>query len=296
MPTPPKRPAQDPVRYENVTEAAGVPVSSEGASMIATRYEWAARLTPGCRVLEIGCGAGVGLGRLAAGARYTCGIDVSAALLRSARAHYGGRVSLVRSSADDLPFAAASFDVVVFFESTYYVADTERAFRETARVLTPGGVALFASANPERPDFVRSPHSVSYHSADQFRAALEALGFRVTVEGAFPVEIGEAGLGHRLGGAALRLARRTLERLRLVPRTLRGRAWLKRLVHGKLTPVPAELLTGFAGEAARHVVAAGPARGFKVLYVTAKQRGAAGLNGHAAAGSNQRHSLTDEVE
>jgi hypothetical protein len=149
------------------------------------------------------------------------------------------------------------------------VADVDRGFDEIARVLAPGGTALFVNANPERPDFIRSPHSVQYHSAEQFRDALSRRGFEVEVEGAFPVE---HSVGHG-SGATIRLmalARRILEGLGLVPRNLRGRARLKRLVYGKQRAVPAELADGFGSIAPRTRVANGHAGGYKVLYVTAR--------------------------
>ena len=64
---------------------------------------------------------------------------------------------------------------------------------------------------------------------------------------------------------------RALEGLHLIPRTLRGRARLKRLVYGKLLEVPAELPEGFAPLASRTPVARGPVRGYKVIYVTARK-------------------------
>jgi hypothetical protein len=139
----------------------------------------------------------------------------------------------------------------------------ERTFDEIARVLAPGGTVVFVNANPERPDFVSSPFSRHYHTADEFRSALQRRGFSVRTEGAFPV--GEEGRA----APVMSIARQVLERLHLVPRTLRGRAMLKRLVYRKLVTVPAELPAGFASVEEREPLPSGPAPGFKVVYVTA---------------------------
>jgi SAM-dependent methyltransferase len=258
-------------RFEDLTETTGIPVTAEGASMMLTRYSYAAGLSAGRTVLEIGCGAGQGLGMLGSAGRGVVGGDYSWPLLRSARAHYGDRFPLALLSAEALPFRGSSFDLVLCFEASYYVRDAQRAFDEIRRVLTPGGQAVFVNANPERPDFIRSPHSVHYHSSDEFRSALASRGFDVVVEGAFPVDATDdrVTIKSRLVGFALGLARRVLETSGLTPKTLRGRARIKRLLNRHLIEVPAEVAPGFAVTAARAPVAAGPVRNYKVIYVTA---------------------------
>ena len=230
--------------------------------MIYSRYSYAADVARGRRVLELGCGSGQGFGLVGQAATQLVGGDLSLPLLRAAHRQYGRRVPLARLSAEQLPFGAGVFDVVLCFEATYYVPRMDEAFREIARVLAPGGTVLFVNANPERPDFIKSPHSVHYHTGDEFRATLGALGFTVAIEASFPVQ----------AGWGMRWVRRRLEALGLVPRTLRGRARLKRLVYGKLERLPAELPAGFAKVYSRVQLAGGPATGFKVIYVTGRKQ------------------------
>ncbi len=260
-----------PPRFEDITETVGVPLSPEGASMLSTRYEWAQSLAAGCRVLELGCGGGQGLGLLAASAARVIGGDYSAPLLSIARRTYGTRIPLTRLSAEQLPFADKSFDLVLLFEASYYIPDLDAAFAEMARVLAPGGSILLANANPERPDFIRSPHSHKYYSADQFRATLGPLGMQVVVEGAFPVQPAGDGVASRLKGSIMSAARQVLERLHLVPGTLKGRARLKRLLFRGMRQTPAELPPHFAELGTRTPLAAGPAPGWKVIYVQGRK-------------------------
>jgi ubiquinone/menaquinone biosynthesis C-methylase UbiE len=262
-----------PANFEDLTEATGIPVSREGAEMMYTRYAFATQVAQGKRVLELGCGAGQGFRMIGATAKSLVGGDYSLTLLRSAHRHYRGGFPLVRLSADRLPFSHSSFDLVILFEASYYVPDMTAAFREIARILGPRGVALFVNANPERPDFIRSPHSIQYHSADGFRAALGQAGFDTTVDAAFPVEArSKQGATRELASLVLSGVRRLLEALRLIPRTLRARARLKRLVYGKLLEVPPEISNGFAEAAPRTSVPPGPVRDYKVIYVTATKR------------------------
>jgi SAM-dependent methyltransferase len=254
-------------RFEDITETTGIPLSPEAATMLYTRYHTAASLAGGKRVLELGCAAGQGLGMLSRVALQLVGGDYSPVLLEAAHKQFGARVPLVRLSADALPFRPSSFDLVLCFEASYYVRDMESAFDDIARVLAPGGGVLFVNANPERTDFIKSPHSIHYHSADEFRAALSRRGFRVDVRGAFAVQPESSGLAARVVGAALSIGRQILEGFGLVPVTLRGRARLKRLIYRKLVATPAELTSDFATAANLTPIESGSQTDYKVIYV-----------------------------
>lgn len=99
------------------------------------------------RVLDIGCGAGQELRPfLNDPAAFGVGIDVAPSAGRAARALFAAndpdrRVAFARAGAEHLPFADASFDVVICRLALPYT-DNARAVREMARVLRPGG-ALF---------------------------------------------------------------------------------------------------------------------------------------------------------
>jgi SAM-dependent methyltransferase len=258
-------------KFEDLTETTGLPLSPEGASMMFTRYAAAASLTANRRVLELGCGAGQGFTLLRRAATSLVGADYSAALLDSARRHFAG-VPLVRLSADALPFRPDSFDLVLCFEMSYYVPDMRRAFDDLARIVAPGGQVMFVNANPERSDFIRSPHSVHYHSADEFRAALTERGFDVGVSGAYPVDPPATGLKETVAKTVFSAARQVMEALGLVPKTLKGRARIKRLIHRKLITVPAELSDGFAEKGVLTELGSGRQAGYKVIYVLGTRR------------------------
>jgi SAM-dependent methyltransferase len=258
------------VDYDQITEIGGTEITGEAASMVYTRYALAAELARGRRTLEIGCASGVGLGLIMAEADFAVGGDVFLPMLQTARRHYGRRLSLTQFSAVDLPFKNRSFDFVFFMEATYYVRDFGRALDEIGRVLDTDGTLLFVNANPERPDFIRSPHSVHYHSAREFRALLEDRGYRVETAGAFALEMRRNGKrGASLKRSLLGAGRKVAETLHLVPKTLRGRARIKRLIFGKLRPLPPELPAGFAPREKLKPLGEVRATDHKVIYVIA---------------------------
>jgi SAM-dependent methyltransferase len=99
---------------------------------------------PGKRLLEVGCGTGLVLARLAPHAASAVGVDLSPGML--ARARERG-LDVREGSATALPFEAGSFDVVCSFKVLAHVPDIRRALLEVERVLTPSGVAVLEFYN-----------------------------------------------------------------------------------------------------------------------------------------------------
>jgi SAM-dependent methyltransferase len=92
-------------------------------------------------VLEVGCGTGVLTRVLAAlpRVRTVVGVDLAESLVEKARELAPG-LRFEQADARSLPFADASFDVVVFDSTLSHVPEPERALGEASRVLRPGGL------------------------------------------------------------------------------------------------------------------------------------------------------------
>ncbi|MDP2807606.1 MAG: methyltransferase domain-containing protein [bacterium] len=100
-----------------------------------------AKLNPG-KVLEIGCADGHVLESLKNALPMNTesgffGLDISEISLQRARAKGFGNV--VRSSAEDLPFAKNSFDLVLASQVLEHIPELERAIDQAFAVLRPGG-------------------------------------------------------------------------------------------------------------------------------------------------------------
>lgn len=106
------------------------------------------RLSPSTRVLELGCGYGRVLTKLAPHAHSVWGIDTSVASLEMAAARRAqDRFHLAAMDATRMAFRAAVFDVVVCIQNgiSAFAVDQDALVREAVRVTHPGGRVLFSS-------------------------------------------------------------------------------------------------------------------------------------------------------
>jgi SAM-dependent methyltransferase len=103
-----------------------------------------ARLSPGMRVLDAGCGNGLYLRALAGQPVRAAGCDLSAGMLRSA-----GHPALFCADVAALPVRDGAFDVVLAAHMLYHVPDRRAAVRELRRVLAPGGACLAVTNGAE---------------------------------------------------------------------------------------------------------------------------------------------------
>jgi len=107
--------------------------------------EFAERYSRGKDVLEVGCGTGLLLERLAKTARHAEGVDLSPGMLSKARER---GLIVQEASATELPYPDAHFDVACSFKVLAHVPAIGKALCEMARVVRPGGVILAEFYNP----------------------------------------------------------------------------------------------------------------------------------------------------
>ncbi|SEM20918.1 class I SAM-dependent methyltransferase [Streptacidiphilus jiangxiensis] len=123
----------------------------------------AAALTPGLRVLDVGCGAGQ-TSRLAAravAAGQVLGLDLSAPELARARERAAAegltRLTFERGDAQTHPLPPGSFDVAISRFGIMFFADPVAAFVNIRAALRPGGrLAVLTMADPSRVEWVQA--------------------------------------------------------------------------------------------------------------------------------------------
>ncbi|GIW56021.1 MAG: hypothetical protein KatS3mg082_2425 [Nitrospiraceae bacterium] len=221
--------------YVDVTEVAGDDVSEEQIQRALQRYGWAAKYCKGKDVLELACGAGFGLGILVDVAATLAAGDIDKCLVERAKATYGNAFPISVLDATRLPFPDNYFDVVILFEAIYYIEEPDLFLSETRRVLRHGGHLLIATANKDLFDFAPSPYSVAYYNAVELGRLVRSHGFQPSYFVGFP--IARASFLQR----ALRPVKKLVVAFNLMPKTMAGKKLLKRLVFGRLRPMPADL-------------------------------------------------------
>jgi SAM-dependent methyltransferase len=110
----------------------------------------AAKVSPGTRLLDVGCGSGLTLMLAQERGAISTGLDVSPGLLQIARDRLPD-ADLRAGDMEYLPFGDGTFDAVTGVNTFQFAGNPQKALHEAARVTRPGGrvvASLFAA--PER--------------------------------------------------------------------------------------------------------------------------------------------------
>jgi ubiquinone/menaquinone biosynthesis C-methylase UbiE len=250
--------------FVSVTEIEGQQISAEQLYRTCHRYHWAARLCAQKDVLEVACGAGQGLGLLQTVSKSITAGDVSPEVLATAQKTYGPAIALSAFGAEDLPFPDASFDMVLMFEALYYVPNIAQFFSEARRVLRPGGTLLIVTANKDLYDFTPSPFSRRYLGVVELSKELAAAGY--ASQFAALIDTRTVSVRQRI----LRPVKLIASKLGLIPKTMHGKEWMKKLFFGEMTLMPADISAlPFTYSAPTKITFDKPDLTHKVIYCSA---------------------------
>lgn len=114
--------------------------------------DWARRISPGARLLDVGCGNGRSTFKLGHLGIRILGFDVSKGAIRQAeRRARGGtsaaRISFMAADASRFPVRTSVIDCVLAYGVLHHLPDPRAACSEAARVLKPGGLYLGSENN-----------------------------------------------------------------------------------------------------------------------------------------------------
>jgi SAM-dependent methyltransferase len=148
------------------------------------------QVDPKARILDVGCGGGRTIQKLAARAPagMVCGVDYSAesvTVSRSTNAQLvaSGRVDVRQASVTQLPFGDDEFDLVTAVETHYYWPDLHENVREILRVMRPGATFALVAESYKNGKYdrlqrlVMAPLGSTHLSVDEHRDLLVSAGY-----------------------------------------------------------------------------------------------------------------------
>jgi ubiquinone/menaquinone biosynthesis C-methylase UbiE len=152
------------------------------------------KIEPDFNVLDVGCGGGRTVGKLAnlAFNGKVFGVDYSRDMVEYSKTQNRqlgaeGKIMLVQNVVDALSFCDGFFDLVTAVETCYFWPCLPKAFREIRRVLKPGGKLLIINElvkdgkyDVENAEVIAKTHVKLYPLAELQRM-LEVEGFIVNV-------------------------------------------------------------------------------------------------------------------
>ena len=176
------------------------PEGDAGRAMLARMNESHARLMDwglayldlhvGDTVLDIGCGGGNTLARMAERVTegHLTGIDYAETSVEASRTFNAalvdaGRMEILHGSVDALPFVDAHFDAVVTVESFYFWPSPEKSLEEVARVVKKGGTFLLLAeiyGRDDLPEDIRAKvvgYDLTNPTPEEFERLFRAAGF-----------------------------------------------------------------------------------------------------------------------
>lgn len=137
-------------------------------------------------VLDIGCGGGANVSVLlrrcpegkVTGMDYSS-VCVSQSKKKNQKAAAAGRCRIVQASAEKIPFADNSFDLITAFETVYFWPDLGACIRNIYGKLRRGGVFLICNEDSDPADdrWTKIIDGMRVYSEEELRGYLKEAGF-----------------------------------------------------------------------------------------------------------------------
>lgn len=254
--------------YSIITELPGYKASEEQFQRFCNRYYFASQFCNNKEILEVACGSGQGLGHLAKKATKVVGGDVDENVLKYAQKQYKDRknIELTLFDAHKIPFNDNSFDVVIIFEAIYYLKNFKKFLEETKRVLRKNGLLIISTANKSWSDFNKSAFSYKYYTVPELFDILKENDFKdINFFGDSPVS--EKGIKDKI----ISLIKKTAVKLNLIPKSMKGKSFFKRIFLGKLINLPNEITENMIEYIPPKPISSEKiCKNYKIIFVTAR--------------------------
>ena len=223
--------------FSTITELPFTKVTKDQLERAHQRYIFASDYVNNGNVLEIGCGGGQGLGILAESSKSVTGCDINKSNINTCNSTYkdDDKIKFEKLDAEKLDYDDNSFELIVLFETIYYLNNVELFMENIFRMLKKGGYLIISTANKDWPEFNPSPYSTKYFSVPELYDLTKSIGFEVEMYASFSDH------KNSIKAKIISLIKRTAVRLNLMPKTMRGKILFKHIFMGSLVEYPSVL-------------------------------------------------------
>ncbi len=173
----------------------------EGYNKIASKYQsergsfdslielkqFAQLLSPGSKVLDVGCGAGVPVTRFLVDEGFSVtGVDISEGMLALAKKHVP-EAKFIKSDMNEISISNNSFDGLVSFYAIIHVPKEKHAnlFKEFHKILKPEGTMLISLGRTEWEEvaeYFGAKLFWSHYGREQSLSLVKEAGFEIIFE------------------------------------------------------------------------------------------------------------------
>ena len=220
--------------FSTITELPFTKVTKDQLERAHQRYVFASVYVNNGNVLEIGCGGGQGLGILAESSKSVTGCDIDKSNINTCNSTYkdDDKIKIEKLNAEKLDYDDNSFELIVLFETIYYLNNVELFMENIFRMLKKDGYLIISTANKDWPEFNPSPYSTKYFSVPDLYKLTKSFGFDVIMYASFP------DIKNSVKSKIIASIKRLAVTLNLMPKTMRGKVLYKRLFMGSLIEYP----------------------------------------------------------
>jgi len=224
-------------KFSTITELPNTEVTETQLSRAHQRYMFAKKYCNSGTVVELGCGGGQGLELLSERMDKVSGCDIDDSNLELCKSTYKNhpKIEIIKMDAEKLGFGEESVNVIVLFETIYYLEDVRKFFQKAYRILSRGGHLIICTANKDWAGFNPSPFSTQYFSVPELYQLATLNGFTINLYASFP------DVQKSLFLKFASLIKWAVVKLHLMPKTMKGKVLLKKLFIGKMVTYPEKL-------------------------------------------------------
>ena len=223
--------------FSTITELPNTEVTGTQLRRAHQRYMFARKYCNRGTVVELGCGGGQGLELLSEKSDKIIGCDINDSNIILCRSTYKDhpKINIIKMDAEKMDFEDESVNVIVLFETIYYLEDVNKFHQEAYRILSKGGHLIICTANKDWADFNPSPFSTQYFSVPELYQFATSNGFNVDIYASFP------DVHKSIFSKLTSFINRVIVKLHLMPKTMKGKVLLKKILQGNMVKYPSIL-------------------------------------------------------